>query len=343
MESSPSEDTPPPLAARATYPAAAFHPAWWARGPHAQTLGARILRRPAGPAYGRERIETPDGDFLDLDWAPEPRPGAPLALILHGLEGNTHRRYVRNVCEELAARGVRAVALNFRGCSGEPNHTPRFYHSGETADPTLALRHLCARHPDRPLGALGFSLGGNVLLKLLGEREDGGAGLVDAAAVMSVPFDLAAGGALLDRTRMGRLYTLYFLRSLKKKVRAKRSLLEGRVDLNAALAARTLREFDEAVTAPLHGFAGADEYYRQSSSGRYLSGIRTPTVVLHSEDDPFLPPDAIPRGGLAANPNIRGVITRRGGHVGFLAGGVRSPRLWGDRFLARALAENLTP
>ncbi|MGD8601154.1 MAG: alpha/beta hydrolase, partial [Gemmatimonadota bacterium] len=195
-----------------------FRPARWAPGPHLQTLGARVLRPSENPFVRSERLPTPDDDFLDLEWTAEPTPGAPIVLVLHGLEGSAQRRYMRNVCRELVQAGVWAVAMNFRGCSGEPNRKPHYYHSGKTDDPDFVLRTLRERYPERRFGALGFSLGGNVLLKLLGERADGGRGLVDAAVVVSVPYDLAAGCALLERTRMGRFYASYFLRSLQSKL-----------------------------------------------------------------------------------------------------------------------------
>lgn len=319
-----------------------FRPPVWARNPHVQTLGARVLRPTRGPGMRRERWELPDGDFLDVDVGPEPGPRAPVGLVLHGLEGSSRRRYVLSACARLHAGGVRPVALNFRGCSGEMNRLPRLYHSGETADPAWVLARIRERWPHRGVGALGFSLGGNVLLKLLGERADGGQGLVDAAVAISVPMDLAAGGRLLERTVMGRAYAGYFLRSLRRKVRAKAPLLAPRVDLDAALGARTLRAFDDAVTSRLHGFDDAADYYRRCSSAGFLAGIRVPTLVLHALDDPFLPPDALPRDALASNPALLAAIQPRGGHVGFLEGSLRAPRLWaeeeGARFLARRLA-----
>jgi hypothetical protein len=175
----------------------------------------------------------------------------------------------------------------------------------------------------------------------MGERDDGGTGLLDAAVVVSVPMDLAAGCELLERTPMGRTYTGFFLRSLKRKVRAKARLLEGLVDLEATLASCTLREFDDAATAPLHGFRDAEAYYRLSSSAAYLPGIRVPTLVVHALDDPFLPGDALPRSALEANPACTPVIHRRGGHVGFMEGPPWAPRYWSDEEGARFLAEAL--
>lgn len=314
-----------------------FRPAPWARGPHLQTLLARALRSGEGPPYTRERLATPDGDFLELDWSPEPGRDAPVVLVVHGLEGSARRRYVRNVCRELLARKLWPVALNLRGCSGEPNRAARFYHSGETTDPLLVLEMLRSRYPDRKVGVFGFSLGGNILLKLLGERPDGGRGMVDGAVAMSVPYDLSAGAGLLEARLVGRLYGLYFLRSLKRKVRAKEALLDGRLDLERVLAAPTIRAFDDAATAPLHGFRGAEHYYGESSSAGFLEGIGVPTLLVHSLDDPFLPSEAIPRKAMDDNPRILAAITPGGGHVGFLEGTPLSPRFWGDEEGARFL------
>jgi len=318
-----------------------FRPAAWARNPHLQTLLARALRPSSAPPYRRERMETPDGDFLDLDWMPEPAAGAPLALVLHGLEGSARRLYVRNVCRELHQRGVWPVALNFRACSGSPNLQPRFYHSGETGDVALVLERLRARFPARALGAMGFSLGGNVLLKLLGERGEAAAELLDAAAAMSVPYDLDAGCGLLEAGGMGRFYSWYFLRSLRGKAEAKREMLEDHLDMEALRRADTLRAFDEVATAPLHGFGSAAEYYRLSSSARFLEEIRVPTLLLHALDDPFLPREAFPGEAMRANPWIVDVVTGAGGHVGFLEGPPWRPGFWGDEEIARFLAERL--
>lgn len=324
-----------------TDPIPAFAPPWWARGPHSQTLFARALRPDGGPPYTRERIETPDGDFLDVDWTPDPGDDAPIVLVLHGLEGSAQRKYVRNVCRALAVRGVRGVAMNFRGCSGEPNRALHFYHSGATADPLFLLDLIRERHPGRRVGAMGFSLGGNMLLKLMGERPDGGAGVLDAAVAMSVPYDLDAGCTLLEQSFMGRAYCSYFLRSLRAKVESKRDRLRPVLDLAAADAARTIRAFDETVTAPLNGFASAEEYYRLNSSAAFLAGIRVPTLLLHAEDDPFLPPASIPIETARANTATELRLVPCGGHVGFVAGSPVKPRFWADESGAGFLAERL--
>jgi uncharacterized protein len=318
-----------------------FRPARWASGPHAQTLLARALRGTGEPVYQRERIDTPDGDFLDLDWAPEPGPAAPLALVIHGLEGSASRSYVRNVCRELLAGGVRPVAMNLRGCSGEPNRRPRIYHSGGTSDPRFVLETLRDRYPDRAIGGFGFSLGGNILLKLLGE-DAGGSRLLDAAVAMSVPYDLAASSVLLQQSRMGRAYSAYFLRSMKQKIVDKRHLLAPLIDMDAALAARTIWAFDDCVTAPLAHFTDAAQYYARSSSAGFLASIEVPTLLLHSLDDPFLPPSAVPRESAEANPNLLLSLQTSGGHVGFLEGVPWHPAFWADEEGARFLAELLS-
>ena len=316
-----------------------FRQASWLRGPHLQTVLGKFIRPRLDPGLIRERWETEDGDFLDLDFGPDPSPQAPLVVILHGLEGSTHRAYVRLAMAELLGRGIRPIGLNFRSCSGEPNRRPRFYHSGETEDVAWVLAGLRKRFPHRSLGALGFSLGGNVLLKHLGEVGDAGGNPLQAAAAISVPFDLVAGTRALESGRMGRLYTGYFLRSLRAKTQAKRSLLEGVVDLDRVLAARTLREFDDAATAPLHGFPDAWTYYRESSAAGFLSRIRTPTLLLQSADDPFLPADALPRRAVEASPWLVDGIQSRGGHVGFVerSKGMK-PAFWAEQEAARYLA-----
>jgi len=330
-----------------------FDPPWWLRSRHAQTIGGKFLRRDPGISLRRERIETPDGDFIDLDFAAptdparpgSPAPGAgasdldraPTVLVLHGLEGSARRSYMLLTYWELLRRGLRPVGLNFRSCSGEPNRLPRFYHSGDTGDLRLALDYIAARSPGGIRGAIGFSLGGNVLLKFLGEEGDAARQRLDAAVAISVPFDLAVGADTLERGVMGRVYTEYFLRSLRAKIRAKLSIIPPGIDAAAALRARTLRAFDDAVTAPIHGFNDAAEYYHLSSSARYLESIRVPTLLIHAEDDPFLPSAAIPRQAIARNSNLIPAISRRGGHVGFIRGTPRTPAFHAESTAAQFL------
>ncbi len=319
-----------------------FRPARGLGHAHVQTVCGRLLRREPPLPFRRERLDTPDGDFVDLDF-PQLGVGneAPLVLLLHGLEGFARRGYALNVYRELAARGVAGVGLNFRSCSGAPNRTARFYHSGDTGDIRHVLEHLAARFPGRVLGAVGFSLGGNAMLKYLG--EEGGQSRIRAAAAVSVPYDLAAGALLLERSRMGRWYTGMFIKTLVAKAMAKRNLMAAAgIDLERVRAARTFREFDDAATAPLHGFRDADDYYARSSSAGFLQRIRVPTLLLQSQDDPFLPADAFPWAAVRANPYLQAELTEAGGHVGFVGGSILHPSFWAEREAARFLAQRLT-
>lgn len=315
-----------------------FRPDGWARNPHVQTLAGKYLRPEPVLAMDRERWTTPDGDFLDVDFLPDT--GGAVVLVLHGLEGHTRRRYMLSTFVALQEAGMVPVGLNFRSCSGQPNRRARAYHSGETADLGFVLGRLQERFPGRSLAVVGFSLGGNVLLKYLGERGEGSAPcdapgpLPEAAVALSVPYDLAAGADLLGRTLMGRLYNRYFLGSLLRKVREKEHLLGGLVDLPALYRTRTLRAFDDLLTAPVHGFRDADHYYAESSARLYLAAIRTPTLLLHATDDPFLPSECIPHKAMSDNPFLHPVVTERGGHVGFVQGGVRRPAFWAERGVA---------
>jgi predicted alpha/beta-fold hydrolase len=319
-----------------------FRPSWWLRGPHAQTVGGRFLRGSASVALRRERLETPDGDFLDLDFTPEPSdPSAPLVVVLHGLEGGTASGYMGQTFRELARAGLRGVGVNFRSCGGEMNRTARFYHAGETEDLAFVLKHLAERFPGVQQAALGFSLGGNVLLKYLGEPAEEGRARLVAAATVSVPFDLGAGADRLEQGVMSRVYTTYFMRRLRRKSLLKAELLAGRCDTERALRARTLREFDDAATAPLHGFRSAADYYARSSSARYLADIRVPTLLLQASDDPFLPPDFIPRETIERNPALTAAISARGGHVGFVSGPPWAPVFWAEREAVAFLRRHL--
>ena len=311
--------------------------------PHAQTIGGKLLRPQLEVPLHRERIDTPDGDFLDLDFVGEPGAALdarPHVVVLHGLEGTATRRYMRTTYRALLDRGLRPVGLNFRGCSGEPNRAVRAYHSGETDDLALVLEVLRERGLG-PLGVLGFSLGGNVTLKWLGEAGDEAREVVRAAAAVSVPFDLGAGADRISSGFMGRIYTGYFMRSLKRKVLAKREVTGEACDLDAVARARTIRDFDDAFTAPVHGFDGAGDYYERASAARFIDGIRVPTLVIHAMDDPFLPPDRVPVSALEANPAITALLPERGGHVGFIEGSMLRPRLWAEAVLADFMADRL--
>lgn len=317
-------------------PPAPFQAPAWCRNPHLQTLWPVLWPSHPRPLLRRERIELPDGDFLDLDWLAGDSQGAggPILLILHGLQGSSRSHYARRLLAVARSRGWRAGVLHFRGTSGNPNRLPRSYHSGETGDLDFVVRRLRAAGPDVPLVAAGISLGGNVLLKWLGEQ--GEAAPVDAALAVSVPLDLAASSRRLDRGG-SRLYRNHLLRHLKRALRVKAARVPLPIDLDAALAARRFTEFDNRVTAPLHGFADAGDYYRRASALPYLPRIRVPTWIVQAADDPFLAPSCLPHpSDLPAR--VRLWVCRHGGHVGFVGGAPWAPRYWLDDVAAARLA-----
>jgi predicted alpha/beta-fold hydrolase len=292
----------------------------------------------------RERLTTPDADFLDLDWG-TPRdvglPNSPIVVVLHGLEGSAGSKYALETYRRLAERGVAAVGLNFRSCSGEINRGPRLYHSGETEDLRFVIRSLLQQSPDRPLGAIGFSLGGNVLLKYLGEEcLAGRPAALKAAAAVSVPYDLGVGARHME-SGLARAYVRRLLHSLKRKVRARARDLGDRMDVRGALAATTFRAFDDAATAPLHGFRDANDYYARSSSAQFLAHVGIATLLIHALDDPFLPAAAIPMDAIRGNPQFEALISKTGGHVGFVTGTPWAPRFWAESRAAAFVAARL--
>ncbi|MBF5042297.1 hydrolase [Aggregicoccus sp. 17bor-14] len=320
-------------------PSAPFVPAPLLGNPHAQTIFASVFRSKDLPESRRERYETHDGDFVDLDHCEGSRAGAPHVVVLHGLEGSSRAGYVAAVVRGAHALGWGATALNFRSCSGEPNRLARSYHSGDTEDALEVLRRVRAQ-VQGPLFAVGFSLGGNVLLRLL--EETGDAAPVDAAAAVSVPYDLEACARRIDAGGgIHRVYRERFLRTLKKKAREKARRFPGAFDVAAMERARGLVAFDDAVTAPLHGFTSARDYYARASSGPHLAAIRRPTLLLSASDDPMVPPPGIPQDA-AKNPRLRVLRTERGGHVGFVGGELHAPDFWAEAQVLRFLSQQLS-
>jgi hypothetical protein len=311
-----------------------YVPPWWYRGRHLQTLWGPLLRPIGRPRFRRERVETPDGDFLDLDWCEPDASCGPIVVVLHGLEGSSRSHYASGLCREAAALGLRAVILHFRSCGGELNRAARLYHSGETSDLDTVLGRLIAREPAVRVGLVGISLGGNVLLKWLGERGARAHAQVRAGAASSTPVDLAASARALDVGLCRALYTRSFLGTMKPKVRAKAPLHGGRIDLDAVRRARTFTEYDRVVTAPMFGFADERDYWARSSSRPYLPDIRRPALLINAVNDPFVPRVALPEAEVAASPWLEAAFVAEGGHAGFLEGpwGRRS---WAER---RALA-----
>jgi hypothetical protein len=286
---------------------------WWLPGGHLQTIAAALTPAPA-VRFERERWETPDGDFVDVDWAGDE--SAPRTLVLfHGLEGSSRSHYARALGALAAASGWRFALPHFRGCSGELNRLPRAYHSGDSDEVDWMLRRFAGRGGE--LFAAGVSLGGNVLLKWLGERGDQARALVRRAAAVSSPIDLAAAGNALDSGFNQRVYTQLFLYTLRSKALAM-TMLHGRLfDPNRVAAARTLRAYDDTVTAPLHGFRDADDYWARASSAPLLADVRVPTLLLNAKNDPFLPAEALERAAAQASASVLLEFPRSGGHAGF--------------------------
>jgi predicted alpha/beta-fold hydrolase len=313
-----------------------FKPAWWLRNAHLQTFWPALLRRPPAPPTWRERLATPDGDFIELDWCGKAAeaPGIPIVMLLHGMTGSSRSSYILGMQAALSRLGWRSVAMNFRGCSGQPNQTARCYHSGDTEDVGLLYHTLRRSYPRSPLAAVGYSLGGNVVLKWLGEQGSG-LGLFAAAAV-SVPLVLNHCSERLDRG-FSKVYRNQLLRELKDYIYGKQAHLRriGRLDeweklarVGDLSAIRSFWEYDNRIATRLYGFEDAWDFYRQASSRPYLKSIRTPTLVIHSRDDPFMTPAVLPAEE-ELSPSVELEITQGGGHVGFLAGRWPGrPRYW---------------
>jgi predicted alpha/beta-fold hydrolase len=303
-----------------------FRPAPGLVGPHLQTFASQVLRSWWGPRLKRERWETPDDDFIDVDLLEAP-PSAPHLCVFHGLEGSSRSVYVLNMLRGAKARGWGAMAFNFRSCSGEDNRQLRSYCSGETQDPAFALERLRARGVEGPLFAVGFSLGGNALLKMLAEQGDGSP--VTAAAAVSAPYDLeACAGALDADTGMGAFYRGLFMFNLKRKALAKARRFPGVLDVDRIRRVAGFREFDDLVTAKVNGFRDALDYWRRCSSGPLLERIRRPSLLVSAEDDPIARLGRSLEG--LSNPWVTALITRHGGHVGFVAGSVLRPVFWAE-------------
>jgi uncharacterized protein len=297
-----------------------YSPAWWLPGPHARTIWGRFFRRTPPLLTRIERWDTDDGDFLDILRLEAP-PGRPHLVVLHGLEGAPRSHYARGLFLEAARRGWAADLLIFRGCGTELNRAPRFYHSGDTGDVEMVARRLLAADTDAPFVFAGVSLGGNVLLKWLGELGASVPDRVVGAAAVSVPFDLERASRHIDHG-FARVYQHHFLRSLRRKALAKLDRYPSLMSRERVERARTLYDFDDVVTAPVHGFSDAADYYTRSSSIRFLSRIRVPTLLLNAADDPFLPSEVLDEVRILASANdlITVEFPESGGHVGFVSG-----------------------
>jgi len=297
-------------------PTPSFHPPWWLRGRHAQTLWPTLGRRRVPLQLTRERLELPDDDFLDLNWTAGN--SGPIVVVFHGLMGSIDSPYARGILKQIHQRGWRGLFVHFRSCSGEPNRKDRFYHSGDTADMAFVIQELQRREPEASIAAVGYSLGGNALLKWLGETGD--VNPLAAAVAVSVPFDLQSVADTIHKG-FSRTYEKHLIDKLCASVRSKIHGDGYAMPVTEADLAklRTFWEFDEAVTAPLHGFKDARDYYITCSARQFLPHIRRPALILHAKDDPFMTPDVLPESDeLSESTQLE--LSERGGHVGFVHG-----------------------
>lgn len=307
----------------------------WLPGGHAQTIYP-LLIKPAVPTYRRERWETPDDDFIDIDWSEGTsvaleNPRTPLLVLFHGLEGSSSSHYAQSLMRALDAVGWAGAVVHFRGCSGEANRLPRAYHSGDTSEIDWILRRLRCEHPQRPLFAVGVSLGGNVLLKWLGEQGEEASTSLQAAAAVSAPMDLTACGHHLGQG-FNRVYTRHFLRTMVPIAADKLRRFPGIFDAERLRTVRTLYDFDDLVTGPLHGFASAADYWRRASSKPGLRGIALPTLIINARNDPFMPSQALPTSNEVSK-RVTLELPHEGGHVGFVSGSLPGTLAWLPRRL----------
>ena len=310
----------------------------WLPGGHLQTIVPYFFRRLPLPHYRRERIDTPDGDFVDLDWIDGPA-GQPLVVLFHGLEGSSQSHYARAMMSTVQARGWRGVVPHWRGCSGEPNRLPRAYHSGDYAEAGWLLQVIHDRARPAAMFAAGVSLGGSALLNWLGRAGGDARKLLAAAAAVSAPLSLRAGGEAIQRG-FNMVYTWNFMRTMRRKGLAKARLFPDRVSADRIRCCRTLYDFDDVFTAPLHGFRSADDYWDRGSSLSWLRHIELPTLIINARNDPFMPLTALP-APLVVSPAVTLELPDHGGHVGFLHGPWPGDPAWLPRRLRRYFTEHL--
>jgi len=310
-----------------------FKPAWWLPSPHLQTLWPALFRKRHLLDFRTEQVELADGDFIDLCWSK--KSAGKVVLILHGLEGAMDSHYANGIFHELEKADYKPVFMYFRGCSGRINRLARAYHSGETGDVSTIVEHIKARTGDYPYAVIGFSLGGNVLLKWLGET--GSANPVKKAVAISVPFRLHDAAKRLE-SGVSKIYREHLLKSLRQTYLRKFKKIKSPLKINVD-ELRSFWDYDDKVTAPLHGFRGAQDYYDTCSSDQFLKHVEVPTRIIHSYDDPFMFVTTVPSKKML-NKKIDFIATKRGGHVGFISG--RSPMSaysWCERKIIEFLSE----
>lgn len=305
-----------------------YRPPWIFRSAHMQTIYPALFRRVGLVTDTRERIQTPDQDFLDLDWK-HATESDQLLILSHGLEGNSHQAYIQGMARVFAEAGWNVLAWNYRGCSGELNRRLISYHSGATGELQIVLNHVFEKYAFKQIALIGFSLGGNLTLKYLGDRGDQVDSRIQCAVTFSVPCDLASASLKLE-SFANRIYMRRFLRTLRKKIRHKMKLFPGQLDDAGLDSMTTFREFDGGFTAPIHGFESAEDYWRRCSSKPVLTRIKIPTLLVNAANDPFLAPDCFPLKAAEQNPYFYLEIPRNGGHVGFISFG-HNKTYWSER------------
>jgi uncharacterized protein len=292
---------------------------WWLPGGDLQTIYARELGKHYSLSYRRQRWESPDEDFIDVDWLDGGKQGDKIVVLFHGLEGCSQGHYVVSLMRAVRERGWRGVVPHFRGCSGEANRLRRSYHSGDSREIDWILKRISNENPDSEIYVVGVSLGGNMLLKWLGEEGGKALHVVRRAVAVSVPVDLSAAASQLDFGLKRVIYTRHFMVSMRSKLLAKIAAHELAIDASAIRACSTFRQFDDLYTAPFHGFKNADDYWQSSSSKPWLKEIRVPTLLLNAKNDPFLPASALPTTTEVSNA-VKLEYPSTGGHVGFVSG-----------------------
>ncbi len=316
-----------------------FKPVWWAKNRHIQTIWPRFLQRRLPLTLQWQRLELPDGDFVDLSWAPEPQNKKGMAVLFHGLEGSARSHYAHDMLAVLAKNGWHAVMMHFRGCGNGLNRLPRTYHSGDTQDAMFFLNWLQKRFPEQPKMGIGFSLGANMLLKLLGENP--AQQWLKSAVAISPPFRLADCAAAISRG-FSNNYQKYLLKSMVNKVRAKMQRMDFKPWLSITEQElpkiQTFAQFDQFITAPLHGFSSVDDYYQRCSASAYTPHITTPTLILHAKDDPFMSESVVPKiEELSGAVSLE--LSENGGHVGFMQGSPWRPRIWSHQRVLNYFAD----
>jgi len=292
-----------------------YHAPLGFRNGHRQSIFPTIFRKVHGVDYRRERIDTPDNDFLDLDWMAEKSDR--LVIVSHGLEGNTTRTYIKGMVKAVTAAGFAALAWNFRGCGGSINRQPRLYHSGSYQDLAAVIEHIFRNYNYREINLVGFSMGGNISLIYSGRKGNAIDPRIKKCVVFSVPCDLKASSKAIGKPE-NRIYMKRFLRLLHAKIKAKKPDFPDLFSDQDYATIKNFYDFDNRYTAPLHGFTDADDYWRQCSSKQFIKGIRIPTLLVSALDDPFLARECFPFAEASANPQVTLETPQHGGHVGFV-------------------------